>query len=308
MKLLVVIVLVATALAAQTGVESIPLAPFDEVAIQALGAPEIDSQHFQIDERGSLRLPLAGDIEAAGLSPRELEERIEAGLGRFLRNPHALVTVVRYAERPVAIIGSVARPGVIQVNRPTTLLEALSSVGGLTVDVGPSVTLTRSALWGPPATQAASKNEEGKYVVRIPVSSLLDGEDSRANILIRPNDVIVVSRANQVYVIGSVRRPGVFSARERDGLSVLQAIALAGGLAGHSAPKRSRILSQNADGPWLDEVVDLKAMMAGRVPDRKLRGDEILYVPSSGAKATASQIGRAALTFGTGAAIWSTAR
>jgi polysaccharide export outer membrane protein len=308
MKLLVVIVLLAVALAAQTGVEPIPLAPFDEVAIQALGAPEIDSQHFQIDERGSLRLPLAGDIEAAGLSPRELEERIEAGLGRFVRNPHALVTVVRYAERPVAIIGSVARPGVIQVNRPTTLLEALSSVGGLTVDAGPSVTLTRSAAWGPPSTEGASRNEEGKYVVRIPVAALLDGEDSQANILIRPNDVIVVSRANQVYVIGSVRRPGVFSAGEREGLSVLQAIALAGGLANHSSPKRSRILSQNVDGPWLDEVVDLKAMMAGLVPDRKLGSDEILYVPSSGVKATASQVGRAALSFGTGAAIWSTVR
>lgn len=307
MKLLAAIVLLAAVLAAQTGVEPIPLAPFDEVALQALGAPEIDSQHFQIDESGWLRLPLAGDIEAAGLSPRELEERIEAGLGRFVRNPHALVTVVRYAERPVAIIGSVARPGVIQVNRPTTLLEALSSVGGLTVDAGPWVSLTRNAAWGPPLTEAA-RNEEGKYVVRIPVAALLAGENSGANILIRPNDVIVVSRANQVYVLGSVRRPGVFSAGEREGLSVLQAIALAGGLANHSSPKRSRILSQSVDGPWLEEVVDLKAMMAGLVADRQLGSDEILYVPSSGAKATASQIGRAALSFGTGAAIWSTAR
>ncbi len=308
MRLPLAILLVATALVAQTSVEPIPLAPFDEVAIQALGAPEIDSQHFQIDERGSLRLPLAGDIEAAGLSPRELEGRIEAGLARYVRNPHALVTVVRYAERPVAVIGSVARPGVIQVNRPITLLEALSSVGGLTAGAGPSVTLTRSAAWGPPSTEGASRNEEGNYVMRIPVASLLDGEDSRSNIPIQPNDVIVVSRANQVYVLGSVRRPGVFSASEREGLSVLQAIALAGGLAHHSAPKRSRILSHNLDGPWLDEVVDLKAMMAGRTPDRQLGSDQILYIPSSGAKATASQIGRAALTFGTGAAIWSTAR
>jgi hypothetical protein len=83
---------------------------------------------------------------------------------------------------------------------------------------------------------------------------------------------------------------------------------LAGGLANHSAPKRSRILSQNTGGPWRDVVVDLNAMMAGRVADRKLGSDEILYIPSSGAKATASQIGRAALSFGTGAAIWSTAR
>ena len=145
-------------------------------------------------------------------------------------------------------------------------------------------------------------------MARIPVAALLDGEDSLASIAIQANDVIVVSRANQVYVIGSVRRPGVFSAGEREGLSVLQAIALAGGLANHSAAKRSRILSRNTEGPWMDEVVDLKAMMAGRAPDRQLGGDEILYVPSSGVKASAAQIGRAALSFGTGAAIWSTAR
>lgn len=308
MRGLVAVVLVAAALAAQPGAEPIVLAPFDEVAIQALGAPEMDSQHFQIDQHGTLRLPLAGDIEAAGLSPRELEERIEAGLARYVKNPHALVTVVRYAERPVAVIGSVARPGVIQATRPITLLEALSSVGGLTADAGPSVTLTRNGARGLPVPAGAARNEQGNYVARIPVASLLDGEDSWANIAVQPNDVIVVSRANQVYVIGSVRRPGVFSAGEREGLSVLQAIALAGGLASHSAPKRSRILSQNTDGSWLDKAVDLKAIMAGRVPDRRLGSDEILYVPSSGAKATAAQIGRAALTFGTGAAIWSTAR
>lgn len=308
MRLLVAFVLVVTALAAQTAVEPIALAPFDEVAIQALGAPELDSQRFQIDQHGSLRLPLAGDIEAAGLSPRELEGRIEAGLARYVKNPHALVTVVRYAERPAAVMGAVARPGVIQVTRSITLLEALSSVGGLTDDAGSSITLTRNAARGLPAPEGALRTDEGNYVVRIPVAALLDGQDSRANIAIQPNDVIVVSRANQVYVLGSVRRPGVFSAGDRDGISVLQAVALAGGLANHSAAKRSRILSQNTDGPWRDEVVDLKAMMAGRAPDRKLGSDEILYVPASGAKATASQIGRAALTFGTGAAIWSTAR
>lgn len=305
-RLLIAAVVAATALTAQPAVEPIALAPFDEVAIQALGAPELDSQHFQIDDRGSLRLPLAGDIEAAGLSPRELEVRIEAGLARYVKNPHALVTVVRYAERPVAVIGSVARPGVIQVNRPITLLEALSSVGGLTADAGSSVTLTRSV--GRTLPEGAVRNEEGRYVVRIPAAALLNGEDPRSSIPIQPNDVIVVARANQVYVLGSVRRPGVFSAGEREGLSVLQAIALAGGLANHSAARRSRILSQNADGPWLDEEVDLKAMMAGRTPDRQLGSDQILYVPASGAKATAAQIGRAALTFGTGAAIWSTAR
>jgi polysaccharide export outer membrane protein len=303
MRGLIAALFATLALAAQSS-EHIPLAPFDEVAVQALGAPELDSQHFRIDQRGFLRLPLAGEIEAAGLSPRELEERIESGLARYLRNPHALVTVVRYAERPVSILGSVARPGVIQATRPITLLEAISSVGGLTADAGPSVTLTRSGA----AIAGASRNEEGNYVARIPVAALLDGENSQANLALQPHDVIVVSRANQVYVIGSVRRPGVFSAGEREGLSVLQAIALAGGLANHSAPKRSRILSQSADGPWLDEVVDLKAMMAGRAPNRQLGSDEILYVPSSGAKATAAQIGRAALSFGTGAAIWSTTR
>lgn len=153
-----------------------------------------------------------------------------------------------------------------------------------------------------------STHEQGKDTVRIPVESLMDGNDARAGIVVQPNDVIVVSSANQVYVIGSVRRPGAFSTGPREGLSVLQAIALAGGLANHSAPKRARVLSQNTDGPWRDEVIDLKAMMAGRTPDRKLGDDEILYVPSSGAKATAAQIGRAALSFGTGAAIWSAAR
>jgi polysaccharide export outer membrane protein len=218
------------------------------------------------------------------------------------------VTVVRYAERPVAIIGSVARPGVIQVTRPTTLLEALSSVGGLTADAGSSITLTRSGARALPPSSGAARNGEGNYVARIPVAALLGGDDVRAGIAIQPNDVIVVSRANQVYVIGSVRQPGVFSAGEREGLSVLQAIALAGGLASHSSPRRARILSRNTEGPWMDEVVDLKAMMAGRAPDRQLGSDEILYVPSSGAKATAAQIGRAALSFGTGAAIWSATR
>lgn len=311
MKMLLAAVLLSVlSLWAQELNEPARLAPLDEIAIQALGAPEIDSQHFRIDESGSLRLPMAGEIEAAGLTLRELESLIEQGLARYVRNPHALVTVVRYADRPVSILGAVARPGVIQVTRPTTILEILSTVGGTTEEAGSFAALTRRSRWGKPALADVETDSAGNYVARIPLAPLIDGRAPQTNILVQPEDVIAVSRANQVYVIGAVRSPGAFSTKEGDGLSVLQALALAGGLASHASPKRSRVLRQSdlAGDPWQDVEVNLKAMMAGEIPDRRLGQDEILFIPLSGAKATAAQIGRAALSFGTGAAVWSVAR
>src|SRR5690606_20315539 len=158
----------------------------------------------RIDEGGSLRLPLAGRIEAAGLTVRELEMRIEDGLRRYVRNPHALVTVVRYADRPVSILGAVARPGVVQLTRPTTLLEMLSLVGGTTAEAGSYVAWTRKSRWGKPPLAGVEQDEAGDYVVRLPLGPLLAGRAPKANVEMQSDDVLAVSRANQVYVIGAV--------------------------------------------------------------------------------------------------------
>ena len=146
------------------------------------------------------------------------------------------------------------------------------------------------------------------WVAHADVRRLLDGAAPEQDIPVAPHDVISVPRAEQAYVIGAVHSPGAFALKTRDGLTVLEALAHAGGLAKHANIKRARILSPDGAGGRREREINLKSIIAGNTEDPLLRPDDVLFVPRHAGKAAAAQVGRAALTIGTGAAIWTAAR
>jgi protein involved in polysaccharide export with SLBB domain len=92
---------------------------------------------------------------------------------------------------------------------------------------------------------------------------------------------------------------------EKQGVTALEALALAGGLADGASAKGARIL-RPAEGASerLEITVNLRDIMAGRSEDVPLWPDDILFVPTSGAKAAAIRAAEAALGIGSGIAIW----
>ena len=285
------------------------LGPDDEVTIDAVGAPEIAGRQYRVDPGGDVRLPLAGAVRAEGLTPTELEASIRTRLDRFLRDPQVSVAVSAFGSRPVSVLGEVGAPGVHQVQGGRTLTETLSKAGGLKAEAGPRLTLTRRAEQGEPGLPGAELDPSGRFwIAHADVRALLEGRAPGHDIPVAPHDVISVPRVEQAYVIGAVESPGAFPLRARDGLTVLEALAHAGGLANHADVKHARILSPDGSGGRTEREVNLKTILAGNAEDPMLEPDDVLFVPLNGGKAAAAHLGRAALSIGTGAAIWTAAR
>jgi polysaccharide export outer membrane protein len=88
------------------------------------------SQSLQVRPDGRITLPLAGDLEAAGLTSIELRDRITATLKEFVANPVVTVIVVEVVEPLVYVMGEVNQPGSVPMRGPMTVLQALAVAGG----------------------------------------------------------------------------------------------------------------------------------------------------------------------------------
>lgn len=282
------------------------LGPGDEIIIRVPDADEISDRPVRVDMSGNIRLPMAGRIRVSGLTIEQVEAEIAARLKQFIVSPEVAVSISEFRSQPVSVLGSVKVPGVHQLQGRKTLVEILSLAGGLAEDAGHSVKITRQLEWGAIPLLSARPDSSNKFsVAEVSLKSILDAKSPEQNIIIMPNDVVTVPRAEMVYVTGQVQRSGGFVLRERETLSVLQALSLAGGLDRGASPQRSRILRPSTSGASRTEIaVDLKRIMTGKANDVPLQAEDILFVPASAPKRAVIRAAEAAVQVGTGLAIY----
>lgn len=107
------------------------IGPMDRLAVDVYGVPELQKV-VQVNTGGIVSLPLAGDIDAAGLSSTELARAVEARLRqRYMRDPHVTVNVDAIGQI-VSVEGEVRLPGRIPVTNKMTLLRAIAAAQGTT--------------------------------------------------------------------------------------------------------------------------------------------------------------------------------
>lgn len=107
------------------------LGPGDKVRVTVFNEGDL-SGDFAIDGQGFVRLPLVGQVQAAGLTTFALEERIGSAFvgGGFLLSPKISIEIVTY--RPFYIIGEVAKPGEYAYVNAMTAPNAIALAGGYT--------------------------------------------------------------------------------------------------------------------------------------------------------------------------------
>ncbi|MFQ5777053.1 MAG: polysaccharide biosynthesis/export family protein [Terriglobia bacterium] len=287
------------------------IGPGDLVDVTVFEAPELN-RSSRVSAGGRVSLPLLGAVQAAGLTPRELEVALQDLLRRsYMKAPHVGVFVREMQSHPVSVFGAVERPGVFQIRGAKTLLEMLSLAEGLAEDAGDTVIVMRGAgfrsnseecgvnpagaLPGFPAdpeigavggrqAQSIHCDDRGE-AVEITLKDLLESADPQFNVPVYPGDIVKVTRAGVVYVVGEVRRPGGFLLSSNENISVLQALARAEGLTRTAARSRSRIIRTDKDTGVRAEIpLDLDEILAGRAPDPLLRPKDIVFVPNSAAR------------------------
>ena len=129
-----------------------------------------------------------------------------------------------------------------------------------------------------------STSENG---VQVNLKDLLESADSRSNPLVHPGDIVKVTRAGVVYVIGEVRKPGGFALKSNEKISVLQVLALSEGLTRTAAKAEARIIrTDQQSGERKETPLDLGKILAGKAADPVLEPKDIIFVPNSAAKTT----------------------
>lgn len=246
---------------------------------------------YQVDQSGEIHLPLLSQpIAAAGSTTFALAGKLRDELKKqdILKDPAVTVFIERGMSQNVTLLGAVARPGVYPVEKPTTVLEALSYAGGLQPNAGSTLTITRGERPGMPGSGNASDvnaQTEEKTVV-VDLNALATGHEPAANELVRAGDVITVSTAPIVFVVGAVMRPGAFTVSDsQGGMTVLQAVALAEGTTPVASLGKAVVVRQSSNDAERQEIaVKLDDVMEGKATDIVLQANDILFIPESGFK------------------------
>ena len=282
-------------------VEDYKVGPADVLVVSVPDAPEYGGK-FRVSDSGAIDVPgVKAPIHAEGQTTVELARSIREALidAKQLRDPRVNVFVEEYHGRTVTVLGSVTKPAVYPLAKRTNILEALSLAGGTLPNSGNTVTIVR----GPASAEATSTPVGSVQIVRM--SDLMNGTDLAGNIEVKNGDVINVSAAQVIYVVGAVVKPGGYTMADPSaGVSVVQAVALAEGLKS-VASGHALIVRQSTNEHARTEIpVELASLMKGQTTDITLAPNDILYVPASGAKQTLKVLGDFALAATTGIAIY----
>jgi len=252
------------------------IGPDDLVEIAVFEAPDLGTTG-RVSASGTISLPLIGAVEAAGKTIREFEsEVIEALESQYLNEAHVTVLVREYASQPVSVIGAVKVPGIYQIKGQKRLLEMLSMAQGLDQNsVGSSIQVMRRESAGSDTPQTITINTE----------ELFQNGKTELNIPIQAGDVINVLQAGSIFVVGEVIRPGEFVLRQGKEVSVLQAVALGGGITKEAKRQDCVIIRLHQDGSREEIPANLGKIQDGSTNDPHLLPNDILFVPSSKVKA-----------------------
>ncbi|HEX7798540.1 MAG TPA: polysaccharide biosynthesis/export family protein [Vicinamibacterales bacterium] len=238
------------------------LGPKDSLTIVVFGHEELSGK-FTVAGDGSLSVPLIAPIQAADRTVSEVQAELAERLGNgFLKSPRVSVEISQYVSQRVFVMGEVHTPGAVSLTGPMTLLEVLARSGSLTEQAGGDVVILRGADSGS-SVPLVPGQENASELGRVSVQQLRRGTVA-TNLTLRDGDTVFVPRAENIYVLGLVNRPGPYVLES--GLTVLRALSLAGGTTALGSIGRIRIT----------RIVDGKRReMKAHIDDVLLPGDTI---------------------------------
>ena len=238
----------------------------DHLSVQVLGRPEMSARHV-VGPDGRISMPLIGTLRVAELTREEATLNVQTALQRYFKRPAVALSVEQYSANRVTVLGRVQNPGVLNFDKVPTILEVLARAGGLPV-LDKQATLTRCAIF------------RGRdVVIWIDLKHLLARSDPAYNVRLKPNDIVYIpdSGDTSVYVMGAVPRPGAY--RLTPDMSLLDALAQAGGPNEDAAAQEIAIYRPSKQAL---EQVPLKSLLnADRRVNFALEEGDIVYVPKS---------------------------
>ena len=171
----------------------------DQIAIHVIDMEEVSDKPIRIDPNGFVDIPLAGRFRASGMTLEQFKSELATRLSKYITAPQISANLTDDESRTVSVIGSVNAPGVHQLPGPKRLIEVLSLAGGLKGEAGSRVIVTREQKWGMiPLAGASVDPATGCSTAWVSLDDLLSSKNPIENILILPNDIISIPKAEIV--------------------------------------------------------------------------------------------------------------
>lgn len=225
--------------------EDYTVGPEDVLQVSVWMHPELDKS-VTVGPDGTLTFAPAGDVKAAGLTTKQLADRLGDRLSTYLRQTVTVtVTVTQYLSRSVYVVGAVGRPGRYGFQTIPSLVDLISQAGG--------------ALPGGDLSQVQIIRREGeaRRVLNADVSSALRNGIGTDLPTLRPGDTVVIntvggggaytgSPGDAIAVLGEVVKPGLFPAGS--GLDLWVLLAQAGSFTANANLRQVRIVSPGPGG------------------------------------------------------------
>ena len=214
----------------------------------------------RVTENGSITYPLIGAVSVGGLTLPAAEKLIAQRLrdGGFVLKPQVNVLLMQIRGNQVSVLGQVNRPGRYPIEiADTKVTDMLATAGGASVNGADVVTVVGTRNGQP-------------FRAEIDIPLLFQPDGIKADVSVQGGDILYVHRAPVFYIYGEVNRPGAY--RLERGMSVMQGLALGGGVTLRGSEKRIRLNRRKASG----EVEVLEPEMA-----QQLQTDDVIYVRES---------------------------
>jgi len=212
------------------------LGPGDAVRVTVFQQPDLTTE-ARIAERGTITVPLVGEVKVQGMSLAEAGKKIagEFERGQFLKNPQVHVSLTTLRSSQVSVLGLVARPGRYALDDTSAHLA------------GDTVTVLRA------------------------------GKDYKVDMLAKPfklqgGDTVHVERAPVFYIYGEVARSGAYPVLPN--MTVMQAIVAGGGITPRGSERRLKLRRSGADGKLVETDTSLRDIVK---PDDVIYVKEALF-------------------------------
>jgi polysaccharide export outer membrane protein len=201
------------------------IGPQDLLKVTVLDEAEL-SQNYRVDSDGTISFPYIGRIPAAGSTLSALQDLIRSKLAAgYIKNPQVRVEVESYKSQAVMVSGEVRQPGKFSMTGQMTVLEALAQAGSPTTSASNELTIARKK----PGAETADSD-----LLRINWKDLQLGRGT--DVALQDGDILNIPKAQTFYITGQVRNPQNYVLDP--GMTVQQAIALAGGLTERGSDRR----------------------------------------------------------------------
>ena len=243
------------------------LSPGDSIRVFVYQYPDL-MYDTRVSESGSITYPLIGVINVGGLTLAAAENKIEGALkdGGYVRQPQVHI-VIQSVGSEVSVLGQVSRPGPFLLQKVDTHLSEVLASAGMVVT---STLSTGQGIAGADTVIVTGERDKRPFRRVIDLATMFSDPHSNDDIVVAAGDVVYVSPAPVYYIYGQVQKPGAYAIAR--GMTVQQAVALAGGPTIGGSEDRLRLDRRSSEGG---------IQRSHPAENDSVHPDDVLFVPTS---------------------------